>query len=223
MLDLLLTRYKKYLLAGIASVVVLAGGLIWWQTQTTATPQAELAEPVAPEQLASKATTSQVSSVATLIVVDVKGGVHKPGVYRFTQAPVVSEVLRKAGGHLADVDLKRINLAAKLVDGQVLYIPQGDETVPDEFALPGTATPAAGGVPGSAPVGGAAGATALVAVNTATTTELQTLPGIGEKRAADIIAQRDQMGGFKTVEDLREVSGIGEKTLEKLRPYLQVP
>jgi competence protein ComEA len=115
------------------------------------------------------------------------------------------------------VNLTRINLAATLSDGQVLFVPNGEEEVPENYPLPGqpNATSSETG-------GGQIAGTALINLNVATVSDLTTLPGIGEKRAQDILQHRDSNGGFKTVTDLKDVSGIGEKTFEKLAPLVTV-
>ena len=147
-------------------------------------------------------------------MIDVKGAVYRPGVYKFNNGPIMAEVLEKAGGTLPTVDRTRLNLAAPLVNGQVLYVPNGTEEVPEQYPLPGQATAT------SATSGNASNET--INLNTATLAELQQLPGVGAKRAQDIIDQRETMGGFKTVADLQEVSGIGEKTFAKLEPLVTV-
>ena len=119
---------------------------------------------------------------------------------------------------MATVDRTRLNLAASLTNGQVLYIPNGTEIVPDAYPLPGQPSATAPSTTSAT----TATETSLVNLNTATVVELQTLPGVGEKRAQDIVTQRETMGGFKTVDDLQEVAGIGEKTYARLAPLVTV-
>lgn len=109
--------------------------------------------------------------------------------------------------------MSTVNLAQVAVDQESLYIPKVGEEPPP------AAMPTGGG---SASAGASSSAGALVNLNTATEAELQTLSGIGPKKAADIIAYRDQNGGFKAVEDLKNVSGIGDKTFERLAPLVTV-
>ena len=130
----------------------------------------------------------------------------------------MADALEKAGGTLATVDRTRLNLAASLTNGQVLYIPNGSEIVPDAYPLPGQPSATAPSTTSAT----TATETSLVNLNTATVVELQTLPGVGEKRAQDIVTQRETMGGFKTVDDLQEVAGIGEKTYARLAPLVTV-
>jgi len=235
MLNLFLTRYKNQIkIAGGLLIVILLLGFWWFQQQTATPKQVDLApadeavtnsqvsqsassKPV--EQIKSQNSVSADISAGQAVVVDVKGGVRRPDVYTFKKVPLVKEVLTKAGGTLPDVRLNRLNLAAEVQNGQVLFVPLGDEEIPSEYPLPGkeiSASTQNGG-------GTQTAASGLISLNSATETDLQTLPGIGAKRAADIIAQRDSMGGFQTVEDLKKVSGLGDKTLEKLAPLVSVP
>lgn len=131
----------------------------------------------------------------------VVGAVHAPGVYTLPRGARVRDAIRAAGGATADADLERVNLAALVQDQQ-------------QIVVPGLAAHTSGG-PG---VGGEA----LVDVNIADCAMLQTLPGIGPVMAERIIAYREANGPFHTLEDLIQVKGIGEATLEKLRPCATV-
>jgi competence protein ComEA len=144
------------------------------------------------------------------IKVDVKGEVLHPGVYEVEDGLRVIDVLALAGGTLQEADLMKINLAAFLKDGQVVYIPKiGEEESPWEINHEITAS-------------GQGKDTNQININTATLEELVTLPGIGPSKAQAIISYREEHGAFKDVEELTQVSGIGEKTLEKLIPLVKV-
>ncbi|MBT9283228.1 MAG: ComEA family DNA-binding protein [Hydrogenibacillus schlegelii] len=146
------------------------------------------------------------------IVVDVKGAVARPGVYRLPAGARVFEALEAAGGLLPEADVDRVNRAAVLADAAVVYVPKKGE-----------AAEAGGSSPAGADAGsGAAGRTAKVNLNTADAALLQTLPGIGPTRAQAIIAYREEHGPFRDVTELKNVSGIGPKTLERLLPYVTV-
>ena len=198
-------------------VVVGIGLIVWWQcSQTKPVLPRDVSPSIAADQ-SSPITSSVSRSVSTptaKVVIDVKGAVYRPGVYKFSNSPIMAEVLEKAGGTLPTVDRTRLNLAAPLANAQVLYVPNGTEDVPEQYPLPGQATAT------TATSGDACNET--INLNTATLAELQQLPGVGAKRAQDIIDQRETMGGFKTVADLQEVSGIGEKTFAKLELLVTV-
>ncbi len=140
------------------------------------------------------------------IFVYVCGAVARPGVYEFRPGSRVYEAVDAAGGALEEAVPDSLNLADVMYDGQKIRVPfQGDETEvlqaassEEESGEPG----AAGGMQGSA--GG------LVNINTATVQELTMLPGIGQTRAAAVVAYRDRNGPFLCIEDLKNVSGIGE-------------
>lgn len=142
--------------------------------------------------------------------VDVKGAVKQPGVYPVTAGERVIDVLDRAGGLSEEADETALNLALKVTDQMVIYVPRPGEEQPT--ASPVLTSQASGNAEGSGAVN----------LNTATAEELQTLSGIGEKKAADIISYREAHGPFKQVDDLLQISGIGEKTLDKFREQVTV-
>lgn len=154
------------------------------------------------------------------VQVHVAGAVGDPGVVALPEGARVVDALAAAGGERADADLARLNLAAPVADGSRIYVPAAGEEVP--AALGDPAPPAAGVSPdGDAPPGTADGA-GPVNLNTATSEELQTLPGVGPKTAAAILDHRDENGPFSRAEDLLEISGIGPKTLADLTDEVTV-
>ena len=146
------------------------------------------------------------------IVVHVAGLVRDPGVYRFHQGDRVVDALDAAGGPRPGADLTTLNLAALLSDGEQVVVGRAGGPAPPS----GTSE---GGAGGGSPGGGGAGP---VNVNTATLDQLESLPGIGPALGQRIIDYREQHGPFHTVDDLLNVSGIGDKTLEDLRPLVTV-
>lgn len=209
---------KKRILIS-ASVLVLFGMglLIWWQftiTRTSEIPKSTIPVVAAAGTSSKQNDASKVSHrrSAETNIIDVKGGVYHPGVYRFSTPPIVADVIAKAGGCLPEVDQNRLNLAAEMSNGAVLFVPVGNQQVPEDFPMPG-----------KVPMGSTIQAKSeLVNLNTADAKDLTILPGIGQKRAEDIISTREELGGFKDVVDLKEVSGIGDKTFEKLAPLVSV-
>ncbi|WP_303974036.1 helix-hairpin-helix domain-containing protein [Streptococcus merionis] len=145
------------------------------------------------------------------IMVDVKGAVQKPGLYKLEAGSRLADAVAEAGGLSEEADSKSINLAQKLRDEAVVYVAkQGEEvSVVQSSATTGTSSTSQSG-------------NGLVNINTATLAELQTISGIGAKRAQDIIDYREANGGFKTIDDLNNVSGIGDKTMENLRSQVTV-
>ncbi|WP_025196309.1 helix-hairpin-helix domain-containing protein [Streptococcus agalactiae] len=143
--------------------------------------------------------------VSNQVTVDVKGAVNHPGVYSLPSQSRVTDAIKRAGGLSNLAILKPVNLAQKLQDETVIYVAQKGEkiTVVEEEKANNIATQ-----------GNSKGE---INLNKADLSSLQTISGVGAKRAQDILDYRDSQGGFKTIDDLKNVSGIGEKTLEKLR------
>jgi competence protein ComEA len=161
------------------------------------------------------------------VTVHVAGAVRKPGVYRFPLSARADDALKAAGGATEKANTDAINLAAKLEDGQQLYVPSKEEqptggaqesgpvnthaTAPDMNRKPASSsgkltTPGQG----------------TVNINTASLEELQRLPGVGPSTAEKIIAFRKETGGFTAPEQLMDVSGIGEKKFAKMKPFVRV-
>jgi competence protein ComEA len=141
-------------------------------------------------------------------LVHVAGAVRHPGVYRLDDGARVQDAVRRAGGPRRDADVNAINLAVKVADGQQVVVPR-------RSASP--LTPAATGTG----AGAAAVPAPPVNLNTATVEQLDTLDGVGPATAAKILAWRTQHGGFRSVDDLGQVPGIGPKRLAALRPRVQ--
>ncbi len=151
------------------------------------------------------------------VTVHVAGAVAAPGVVTLPAGARVTDAVAAAGGLTDDADGARINLARPLEDGeQLLVLAVGEE--PPEGHVPG------GAVTGGQEQGGAQAAAAPgpVDINTATSEQLQVLPGIGPALAGRIVQHREQHGPFRTAGDLRDVSGIGEKRFQDLAPLVTV-
>ncbi|MDR0199841.1 MAG: helix-hairpin-helix domain-containing protein [Streptococcaceae bacterium] len=156
---------------------------------------------------------TETSAKSDKITVDLKGAVKSPGVYKVSSEARVTDLVQAAGGLTTEADQKAINLAAKLTDGQVVYVASKGENAP----AAATAASASDTSSSDASI-----TTDKVNINTADVTQLQTLSGIGAKKAQDIIDYRTQNGLFKSVTDLTKVSGFGEKTLERLKDSITV-
>lgn len=135
------------------------------------------------------------------IYVDISGQVEKPGVYIVSDGTRLYEVIEKAGGLKKNAEMDQINRAEIVTDGQKIVIPEKGETI--------------------AASGGAA-ASGLININTADSMALQEIPGVGPATAEKIIAYRTENGRFASKEDIKNVSGIGEKTYEKMKDKITV-
>jgi competence protein ComEA len=152
--------------------------------------------------------------------VHVTGAVRRPGLYRLAADSRAGEALDAAGGFARRADLRAINLAATVRDGQQIVVPARGERAAAAPAAAGAQPPGQAAPAGTAP-GAAAPGGAKVSLGTATVEQLDTLDGIGPTLAQRIIQWRDAHGGFKSVDQLREVEGIGEKRFEALRAAVQ--
>jgi competence protein ComEA len=167
--------------------------------------------PVVDANFASPPLTSGAAPGTILVHVD--GAVKRPGLYSLPEGARVADAVEAAGGPRLPADLRAVNLAEALVDGQKLEIPKkGAEAVPAAPALPTTPVPSS-----TAP-----GSVTMVDLNTADAVALETLPEVGPVTAAAIIEYREQSGGFSSVDELLDVSGIGPATLEAMRPFVTV-
>ena len=143
-----------------------------------------------------------------LITVDVKGAVKSPGIYDLPVGSRVNDVVQKAGGLTEQADSKSINLAQKVSDEALVYVPaKGEESASEKTGS---------GAPSST------SKDKKVNLNKASLEELKQVKGLGGKRAQDIIDHRETNGKFKSVDELKKVSGIGAKTIEKLKDYVTV-
>ena len=160
------------------------------------------------------------------IFVDIGGAVKKPMLARLPGGSRVEDAIRAAGGLTSDADLSMVNRAAVVSDGEKIYIPKKGEAGA-AGAGGGAGTAGIGASGGSGAEGASAGAGAassggLVNINTADLTQLQTITGVGPATAQKIIDYRTQNGSFRSIEELKNVSGIGDKTFEKMRDQITV-
>jgi len=195
--------------AGTAALAValVAGAVVLRSIATAPGRVAELPQPMPLETVApAPSGATAVPSVApALVVVDVKGAVVEPGVVRLPAGSRVVDAIDAAGGATAEADLSRINLARVLVDGEQIVVLRPDDPDPTSPADAAPAGSVSGGSSGS-----------LVNLNTATLTQLGTLPGIGPVLAQRIVDGRP----YTSVDQLDEISGIGPTLLERLRPLV---
>ena len=143
-----------------------------------------------------------------LITVDVKGAVKAPGIYDLPVGSRVNDAVQKAGGLTEQADSKSLNLAQKVSDEALVYVPSKGEESASQQAGSGTAS--------------STSKEKKVNLNKASLEELKQVKGLGAKRAQDIIDHREANGKFKSVDELKKVSGIGAKTIEKLKDYVTV-
>lgn len=162
---------------------------------------------VPPTQEALQSEPQQLVTTAENIIVDVKGQVRFPGVYELTTDDRIIDAIERAGGYTEAASTKWINHAKRLQDEMIIYVPfEGEEVEEIDVAI-------------STPSSGKSG---KININTADETALTSLPGIGPAKAQAIIAYRTDVAKFQTPQDLTKVSGIGQKTFEKLESLIDV-
>ena len=157
------------------------------------------------EEKSQKSETEEVVE-KDLITVDVKGAVKSPGIYDLPVGSRINDAVQKAGGLTDNADSKSINLAQRISDEALVYVPTKEEATSQE--MPSSTSNSK--------------ENKKVNLNKASLEELKQVKGLGAKRAQDIIDHRDSNGKFKSVDELKKVSGIGAKTLEKLKEYVTV-
>lgn len=202
-------RRQQLIILAIAFVLLFGAGYKYaaWQKAKSANEE----KPV----LNQSETAETAGKVAREVKVHVAGTVEKPGVYQLPVGSRVEDAVKLAGV-LPTADLDALNLAAPLADGQKVTVPLHQAALP-----PGTGrlfgAPAA-----STPTGAGFGTQGQVNINTAGQAELESLPGIGPALAERIIQYREESGPFRIPEDIKNVSGIGDKRYEQLKDKITV-
>ena len=189
-----LPRHELVAYAALAVVVVLLGA----RYLRSAAPPASVASP--PRAVS-------VSSGGRSAVVDVAGAVRRPGVYELDAGSRVLDAVRRAGGAKHGANLAAINLAARLADGQQIVVPSRLAAAPGTDPVDAGSSAAAPSLP--------------ISLGSATLEQLETLDGVGPATAQKIVTYRTQHGGFRSIDDLANVPGIGPKKLAAIRPHVQ--
>lgn len=214
-------------------VLALLGALLWRGGQDTQNSElassalAELPAVLASESLGASARSSAQATPGSSdaqeegseLVVSVVGAVEHPGIVTLAPGARVDDALRHAAPY-PDAQVHALNLAQKLSDGEQLYVPAAGEELPPAGAQ-GAGAGGAGSASGSAS-GGAAAGSGMVALNSASAADLVVLPGVGQKTAEAIIAHRDSLGGFQSVEQLMDVKGIGPAKFAAIKDHVRL-
>ncbi len=145
--------------------------------------------------------SSPLAAVSDVVTVHMVGAVKSPGLYEVPKGSRVADGVTAAGGVAAKGDTTLLNMARLLVDGEQIRVPVKGDPVPAEAGQ--TESP-------------------IVNLNTASISQLETLPKVGPAMAQRIVDYRTETGGFRSIDELRNVSGIGDKTFEVLKPLVAV-
>jgi competence protein ComEA len=158
-----------------------------------------------PEEAVMDVEQNPEEKVTNEIFVDVKGAVKNPGIYKAVTGERVNDLIIRAGGFTKEAEEESVNLAQKVADEMVVYVPvEGEEGI---AAPPSIAD---------------ARAEEVININVAEKEDFEKLPGIGPSKAEAIVVYRTEHGPFKTIEELKEVSGIGDGTFAKLKESISV-
>ncbi|MBU8657483.1 helix-hairpin-helix domain-containing protein [Bacillus pumilus] len=202
-----LRKYSLYIGAGLISAIIITFFLLAGNKGSTREPSVLKGDQDKHVTLEDK--TEKPDNDSSSIFVEVKGAVKKPGVYTFQSDARVEEAIRRAGGFTSKADTIEINQAAKLEDSMMIYVRKQGEA--ERQTQTGGADAPSGNEKSQS-----------VNVNQADAAELQTINGIGPAKAEAIITYREEHGEFQQIEDLRNISGFGEKTIERLKNELTV-
>lgn len=200
----------------VLAVALVLGGICYFYFHDPSPPvnpslnEAELSNSANKEVTSEKPASAEKSQEP--IMVDVKGEIKHPGVYQSSMEERVIDVIHRAGGLTNKADESKVNFAQHVQDEMVIYIPAKGEAEAASADISRGGTSASSGNSENAKID----------LNQADSSALQTLPGVGPAKAAAIIDYREKSGPFKTIEDLKNISGIGDKTFEKLKDLIIV-
>lgn len=225
-----LIEYWRYWVVG--GLGLLAAIIVFWRLNPLGTEQGAKQDAPVPrlssalnekqEKVADKGAKGKPSDNGR-VVIDLRGAVNHQGLVDLPTGSRLQDAIQQAGGLTDQADRNRINLAQLLVDGQALYIEKVGEEGPNQtVGVPSGAGNVGGARSGATSGSGRSGGGTLVNLNTASAKELETLDDIGPKKAEQIVAFREEKHRFQSVEDLKEVGGIGPKRFEQLKNQVTV-
>lgn len=195
----------------IAGIFVVGIFIFYMSTKTKAYDESFIKE-IEEEEISKK--EEKTEEISKEIIIHITGAVKKEGIVKLDEDARIIDAIEKAGGLTEDANLKMVNLAYALKDGQKIYIPKITDTE-EEMELEV-------GIPLQVIVGNEKedNTSGKININTATQNQLESLSGIGEKTASKIIEYREANGKFKEIEDIKNVSGIGNEKFETIKSQI---
>lgn len=152
---------------------------------------------------------NQLTKGTKMIVVEIKGEVANPDVYEISEGSIIRDLITKAGGLTNEANIDKINRADKLRDNQLIVIPNKNELSNANTNI-------------NVSKEGNTAEEGIININTASLEELQKINGVGEVKAKSIINYREKNGGFKSIDEMKNIEGIGDKTFEKMKDQITV-
>ncbi|MFE5426995.1 helix-hairpin-helix domain-containing protein [Peribacillus simplex] len=206
--------FKRKLTIITAAVAFVAAGIYFFLQQVEDPADTEDIFSITAKESEHKNSDDETPAEPEIIKVDVKGAVKSPGIFTAQAGDRVIDLISAAGSFTDKADKDKVNFAQIVEDQMVIYVPEiGEE---DEGKLENIQVGSTGDVVSGGTSGG------LVNLNKATQEDLETLTGIGPSKANAILEYRETVGKFKEVDDLKKVTGIGDKTFERLRDSISV-
>ena len=195
----------RYLLLGVLIGLLATGAILLISQPERGTPII-----LQPAPTLTKTTLPKSTATESPIQVQIEGKIAAPGIYAMVKSTRLGDLIDTAGGLTQQADVERVNRAALLHDGDYFFIPTIDEPIPET----------ARNAPLNAYMGDAVVFDYPLDLNKASQEALESLPGIGPVKAADILEYREQVGTISSLEELLNIEGIGTKTLESLKEFL---
>ena len=221
-----LTKNQKIFIIVFIVIVVILLGFTLWNLYSDSNEDDLSSEDLmvnSSQNDVTNNTENAIEAVSEKIVVYIIGSVKNPGIVELDADSRVSDAVNVAGGLLEDADLSKINLAYKLEDGQKITIPSiHDKTDEDSDYQDYISDESGDMISDSSSNSGSSKSQVKVNINSASQTELETLPGIGPSTAAKIISYRNENGKFKSIEDIKNVSGIGDSKFNNIKEFISV-
>lgn len=206
----LFSVHKDKIKAAALPVVIGLAVIFFWFYGAGEEPELKDSAVQPDEELSETAEQSPDGGETGEIFVDIDGAVNKPGVYKVSEGTRLFQVIELAGGLTDGASTQSLNRAEAVYDGQKITVYSSDT---EGYSQDDTD----GGVPAEKGITGG-----KVNINTADSVTLQTIPGIGPSKAARIIEYRESQGRFKKIDDIKNVTGIGDMTFENIKGYITV-
>lgn len=225
------TSIKKIILIIVIIIAIISScvyGIIYYKKQEK--ESFEVSDNLIKPKI--KNTNKSSNEEKSNLVVDIKGEIQNPGIYRVEKNTRVIDVINMAGGLTANADTSVINLSKKITDEMVIIIYSKQEVInfietkkqeQEKLSICNEQEVVNGAcIKDSSTTNNEDNITGKININTATTEELQNLPGIGEAKAKNIVKYREENGNFTKIEDLKEVPGIGDSIYDQIKDYITI-